>query len=346
MIIVTAILTRLYGLNLELLSPEQKASVITSALLGMLSVVGLYLLVKELFDEKIAAISSFLLAISSWHVLVSRIGATEIFTSFALIFAFYFIWHGLKYSHTFDFLLAGLFGGAGFYAGRAYFVAPLVALLVFWNYWDYIKKDFSLSKYEHVKREVLCGFALLVITVIAVALPVGFYVWQSPDYMLSTNGSVFANTVPATFDVESFTQIFQNIRWMAHKILLIEFDNGNLLSWPLIIFFAIGFIKEFVHWLKKKHGHFSVVHTFIFSWLFIIPVPVLLAKEPSILSLSIILPPILILSAKGLWWVIEKLNKWEHLVYPRPHKHWSGLNAGPFLAMLALLVSIALLEIF
>ena len=88
LIIVTAIFARLFGLDLELLSPEQKASVISSTLLGVLSVVGLYLLVKEMFDEKLAALSSFLIAVSFWHILVSKLGAKDIFTSFALISPF------------------------------------------------------------------------------------------------------------------------------------------------------------------------------------------------------------------------------------------------------------------
>src|SRR3989344_2574539 len=261
LIIVTAIVARLYGLDLELLSPEQKASVMFSVAIGVLSVFGLYLLVKEIFDEKLAALSSFLLATSFWHVLISKLGAKDIFASFVLIFAFYFIWHGLKYGRTFDFFLAGLFGGAGFYTGKGYFVAPLVVLLVFWNYWDYVKKDFSLSKYAQTKTTALGGFSLLAITVIAVILPVVF-----------------------------------------------------------------------------------------FSWLVIMPVPVFLsasqAGEPSVLGLSIILPPIMLLSAQGLWWVIEKLNRWDHLAYPRPHKHWKELNAGPVLALTALMISIALLELF
>ena len=338
LIIVTAIFARLFGLDLELLSPEQKASVISSTLLGVLSVVGLYLLVKEMFDEKLAALSSFLIAVSFWHILVSKLGTKDIFTSFALIFAFYFIWHGLKYNHTFSFFLAGLFLGAGFYAGKGFLLAPVIVLLIFWNYWDYIKKDFSLSKYEQTKREVLAGFSLLMLTTIAVALPVGFYIWQSPSFLLATDTSIFAGPNP-------FTQIRDNLGWVVDKIVLIEFGGANLISWPLSILFAIGFIKEFIHWFKRKHGHFSMVHTFIFSWLFVMLIPTLLSSEPSVVGLSIILPPVILLSAKGLWWVIEKLNKWEHLTYPRPHKHWSGLDARPFLAMLALLLSITILEI-
>ena len=366
-IIVIAVVARFYGLDLESLSPEQKASVILSISAGVLSVVGLYFLVKELFDEKLAALSSFLLAVSSWHVLVSELGTKDIFTSFTFIFTLYFIWHGLKCSHTFDFFLAGLFGGAGFYAGKGYFIAPMVILLVFWNYWGYIKKDFPLSKYEQTKAYVLGGFSLLLITAVVVALPVGFYLWQNPGFIMSADSSVFAGTAP-------FNQIYKNFKWLADKLLLIDFnpdsmsrgfsilgenwDNRNLISWLLSIFFIIGLTKELVHWLKKKHGHFSVAHTLIFSWLFIMPIPVLLSSgEPSVLGISIILPPIIILSARGIWWVIEKLNRWNHLVYPHTHamsvgvyphqyKHLFGLDAGPFLALIALMISITLLELF
>src|SRR3989338_5737658 len=244
LIMAVAIIARVYGLDLESLSPEQKASVLLSVSAGVLSVIGLYFLVKELFDEKLAALSSFLLAVSFWHVLVSKLGIKDIFTSFAFIFAFYFIWHGLKYNRIFNFFLAGLFLGAGFYTSKGFLLAPVVILLVFWNYWDYIKKDFSLSKYEQTKREVLGGFSLLMLTTLAVALPVGFYIWQNPSFLLSVDNSVFAGPNP-------FTQIRDNFGWVVDKIVLIEFGGANLISWPLSIFFAIGFIKEFIHWFKR-----------------------------------------------------------------------------------------------
>ena len=332
-ITAVAVFIRLYGLDLVALTLEQKVSVILSVSAGVLSVIGLYLLVKELFDEKLAALSSFLLAVSFWHIMVSKSGDKDIFASFTLIFAFYFIWHGLKYGRIFDFFLAGLFAGAGFYTGRGYFIAPLVFLPIFWNYWDYIKKDFSHSKYEQTKANILGGFSLLLITVIAVVLPVGFYVWQNPDFLLSQDNFVLTNPKP-------FAQIYENLNWVVDKLLFIDFNDGNLVSWPLSIFFVIGLIKELTHWLKRKHGHLSVTHTIIFSWLFIMPIPILLsAGLPSALGLSIILPPIMILSAKGLWWVIEKLNRLRNSVHV-------DLDAASLLALTALLFSIAILEIY
>ena len=70
------------------------------------------------------------------------------------------------------------------------------------------------------------------------------------------------------------------------------------------------------------------------------PIPILLsAGLPSALGLSIILPPIMILSAKGLWWVIEKLNRLRNSVHV-------DLDAASLLALTALLFSIAILEIY
>jgi len=155
---------------------------------------------------------------------------------------------------------------------------------------------------------------------------------------MSAGNSVFSNP-------ELLMHFPKNLGWITDKILLIEFGNSNLVSWPISIFFAIGFIKELTHWLKRKHGHFSVVHTFVFSWLFIMLIPFLFSPDmPSILGLSVILPMVIILASKGLWWVIEKLNKWDSEFYPLYTKHWGNLDTGPFLALLALMLSIAILE--
>lgn len=343
LIVAIAVFVRFYDFNLEYFSIiKQDALIIISVLLGIMSVIGLYFLVKELFDERLAALSSFLLAVSSWHIHLSRSGGKEVFASFVLLFALYFLWHGLKYGHTFNFFIASLFGGAGLYAGKGYFLAPLIFLFVFLNYWSYIKTDFSLSKYQEVKARTLAGFGLLVLTAIAVILPIGLFVWQNPEFILSGDNTIFSSDEP-------LRQLYENFKWVAGKIVLVDFRGNNFVSWPISVFFVIGFIKELLHWLKKRHGHYSVVHTLIFSWLFVMLVPVLLStRDHSALTLGAILPPIIILAAKGLGWAIEKLNKWSHLSYPRPypHKHWVGLDAHIFTALIALLTSIALLEIF
>jgi predicted membrane-bound mannosyltransferase len=105
-----------------------------SAVFGVLTVLGLYLLVSELFDWQLAAISSFLLAISFWHVNFSRIGFRAIMLPFILVYAFFFMWRGIKRSNFWYFFWAGIFGGLGFYTYTSYRVAPLIAIIVFLGY--------------------------------------------------------------------------------------------------------------------------------------------------------------------------------------------------------------------
>src|SRR3989339_1979705 len=106
-----------------------------SALIGILTVVGLYLLVRELFEWRLAAIAGFLTAISFWHVNFSRIGFRAIMVPFILVYVFYFLWRGLRRSHFQDFFWAGIFMGLGFYTYTSFRAAPIILILILANYW-------------------------------------------------------------------------------------------------------------------------------------------------------------------------------------------------------------------
>ncbi len=76
---------------------------IVAAIVGIITVLGLYLLTKEIFrhaqydirkTEYITLLASFFLAISFWHVNFSRIGFRAILLPFVLVFSFYFLFKG------------------------------------------------------------------------------------------------------------------------------------------------------------------------------------------------------------------------------------------------------------
>src|SRR3989344_7806103 len=92
-----------------------------SAIFGILTVLGVYLLTKELFPEnrKIALLSAFLMATSFWHINFSRIGFRAITAPFFLTWAIYFFIKALKQSdgnteyrrssHIINSILGGVF---------------------------------------------------------------------------------------------------------------------------------------------------------------------------------------------------------------------------------------------
>lgn len=345
-IIALAAWLRIRGVDFSNYHDVEKGSLIFSILAGIAAVTGLYVLAKEMFGRQIAGVASFLMAISYWHIAVSQLNTLESGIIALMIFSFYSLWLGIKYGRILSFAFSGFFLGSLFYAGRPALFAPLVAVAVLWNYWDYIKSDFAHSKYMDAKHRFLQGTALLMITAVLVALPVLFHTWLNPETVFNSAGTVFAAQAP-------WPLFWENLRWIAESLLFVDFQNGSgvYLSWLMVFFFAIGFIKEMSHWLKQRHGHFSIVHTLMFAWLFIMILPAALGGdgEPSLVALSLIIPPVMMISAHGVWWLVDKINRWSHVAaHTRliPHRHYAGsLDAGPFLALLSLLLAITVLEV-
>src|SRR3989344_5677086 len=93
----------LISVSLRLFGNEPWAIRGVSALVGLLTVWGLYLLARELFwqedtarRERIALLAAFFLATSFWHILFSRIGFRAIMTPFFLVWGFYFLYNMIR----------------------------------------------------------------------------------------------------------------------------------------------------------------------------------------------------------------------------------------------------------
>ena len=130
---------------------------IVSTIIGILTVLGLYLLTKELFSFNtptfqhsntptiIALLSSFFLAISFWHTNFSRIGFRAILLPFILVFSFYFLFRGLRTKKTHNFIISGLFFGLGFYTYISFRFAILILPVILIPYF-FISKKKGLQK--------------------------------------------------------------------------------------------------------------------------------------------------------------------------------------------------------
>ncbi|MBI2439132.1 MAG: glycosyltransferase family 39 protein [Candidatus Moranbacteria bacterium] len=102
-----------------------------SAIFGTLSVLGIYLLGKELFHRRgVGLLAAFMLATSYWAINFSRIGFRAIMTTFLLSFSFYFLFRGLRTKKPLYFLFAGLIFGLGLHTYIAFRVAPLILILL------------------------------------------------------------------------------------------------------------------------------------------------------------------------------------------------------------------------
>ena len=325
---------------------------VVSAIIGTLTVLGLYLLAKQLFDRKIASVAAFFMAISFWHVNFSRIGFRAIMLPFILVFAFYFLWRGLRNGKLGEFFVAGILGGLGFYTYFSYRIVPLIAIILFLSYWYYLKKDFSHAKYEYARNQLLRGFALLTLTVIVIAMPLGLYFYGHPQDFLKREGrpiSVFSQEQPLKELALSTIKTLAMFNFGGDYNQRHNIPGSLQLVLPIGLLFAVGFLKELAHWLSRKHGHFSPTHTFMFSWFFIMLIPGFLSTEaPHALRTIGVIPIVMIFSAQGFWWLINNLTRLHHITDPhaqfdvKTHRHEASLLIG--ITIVVSLTSLGFLE--
>lgn len=98
------------------------------ATVGVVSVVGMYLLAREMFGRWAGLIASFLLACGFWHINFSRFNMQNVLAPGAAIWMFYFLFRGLKYQRRLDFLLSGLLMGIGMHTYTGFRVAPPILI--------------------------------------------------------------------------------------------------------------------------------------------------------------------------------------------------------------------------
>ena len=316
---------------------------IISILSGILGVVAVYLLAKEMFSWQIAAFSAWLMAISFWAVNFSRISFRAGLAPTIMCFGVYFLWRGLKGKHFANFLLSGLIFGLGFYTYIAYRVAPAIILLTLLAYQQFIRHDYTKEEYQHARQHLLRGLALVMIVGIAVALPLGLYFLGHPGdfFGRTTQVSIFAgggNWAKTLFI--NFGKTIGMFNFEGDGNWRHNFAGRPELLWPISLMFAAGFFRSIIKLLRhrKDHGHYSVAHTLLLSWFFIGLAPVFVSNEgiPHALRALMVMPPVFIMAGEGGWWFFSWLKQ-QYLA-----RHWSRPWSNTVLGLVLVLFMLSL----
>ena len=127
---------------------------------GLLALPLLFLLAREFFGWRVAAIATFFLAIMRWHVNFSRFGVTNIWAGTFALGATYFFVRGLRGHGWWNLVVAGAFVGVTPYAGFYGIFLPIV-LLALWAH---------MAIFGRVLRFREHAAALLVVGAVAVVV--------------------------------------------------------------------------------------------------------------------------------------------------------------------------------
>lgn len=273
---------------------------IPAAIAGILTVLGLYFLAREMFEERTALLASFLLATSVWHINFSRIGFRAILAPLLLVWAVYLLIRGFhtefRSEASWYMITGGIVYGLGFYTYIAYRITPLLLLLFI---------PFFKHRPEFWKRVFLFVF----VTFLA-GLPIGWYFLKHPaDFSgrlsqlsvtrFSNPFERFALNVAKTAEMFNFEGDFNwrhNLRGAPELFL------------PVGILFIFGLILGFVFLVRPRNegpSTFALLLTFL--WMAVAALPPALSDVgiPHALRSILMLPPAMLLAAIGGIWLYD-----------------------------------------
>lgn len=319
----------------------------TSAIIGILTVIGTYFLVRQMFDNwELAAMAAFLMAVGFWHVNFSRIGFRAILSPLMAVWAFYYLFKGLRTHRLWHWAAAGAFLGLGMYTYIAFRVMPLVALAVILAFAWAHRTTFGHDRYTYTRKQFWGNVACMIGVAILVALPLITYFIRHPADLTTRAAqlSVMSADHPirqlgVNFIKQLGMFLFSGDRNWRHNI-----GGAPVLFWPVAALFAVGVIRAFIKIGRtlRTHGHPSSIQVFLLSWLFIGILPAAASNEgiPHALRSLIVAPAVYILAAEGLWWLFTWAGHW----YDQRETYREESNYAVGIALVVVLLTLGILE--
>lgn len=297
------------------------ASILTlklpSILFGTLTILGTYLLAKELFkSERIGLISAFLTAVSFWAINFSRISFRANMLPAILVFSFYFLFLGLRTKKWWNFAIGGLIFGLGMHSYIAWRIAPIV-LIAMLPFFILARKNFFQNYWKSI-------LIFLIFSAIS-AFPMFLTFYQHPEFLESRSASISILSP----EINQGKPIQALLRSFALSLVKYNFwgDQNwrhNFPPYPLLdpltsLAFILGFIfslKVFFQTFytrirKKKYDLNLEKHAFLLVWFFLLLTPEFMTAEGNPHALRAIgtLPVVFIISALGFEYIFKKSEK-------------------------------------
>lgn len=315
-------------LPVKILGLNEFSTRFPSAFFGTLTVLLTYLLVKEIFinskrKKLYALFSAFFLAVSPWHIMLSRAAFEANVSAFFIVLGIYLFFKAINSDRKYLIFSFVSFVVSFYTFNTARVVSPILLFLLL---------AIFIKKLLNSKREILISIAVSIVLI----LPIARFI-LSPDATLRFREvNIFSDPSVAALvnrEIQNdngslLSKIIHNRRFVYSTLFLQHyFDNlspsflfikgdgnpkfstqdvGELYLWDLP-FFVLGIFLLF----KRKEGYWW----FLPLWLIIAIIPAATAREtPHALRTETTLPTFQVLTAYGFVEVIDKFKKYKKSV--------------------------------
>lgn len=276
---------------------------LASVIFGVGLIIPLFFLIKNLFDTKLAAITTFLVAVSGWHITISKTGWRAITVPFFATLLFYFYFRGIKSKKTSDFIIAGVILSISslytYDAGRV--------ILFFFIFWII----FSLSSVKKFISTYKKQISFLLISFLITSLPMAFYALGNWQNFTSRSDFLFiGNQVQQTGNLSPLINNVINA-FLTFNVAA----NGNdffifrpLVDAPISWLIPIGFIVCLWKIIFKK----SLNYFFIMVWFLFSMIPGIFSAPNGNREIGTI-PSVFFFAGLGIIFIVDLFDRIFHL---------------------------------
>ncbi len=204
----TLFVAKVFGTGLSFLSLK-----LGTALLGLLTLPYVYLLGKEVANKRVGLLAFFLMGISYWHNVISRVGLRFPLYPFFVAPTLFYLLRGIRRQSRNDFILAGLFLGLGSHGYSPFRIMPFVVIAAIGLYLLH-------KQSQGIRKKVIIHLLILAFISLIVFLPLG-------RYALS-NSEGFAYRAFSRLDTESGENLCIFASNFVDGLKMFNWDNGGI----------------------------------------------------------------------------------------------------------------------
>ncbi len=329
----------LQALSIELFGRTMAAPRLPAALLGALTIPGLYLAARRMFDRRVAVVSAIFLVTFAQHLHWSRLALNNIADTTSVIWLFAFLTTALRTGDPVEYGLAGVVLGLSQYGSSTSRLIPI--LFVVYVGLFVLTRQLSLAK-NWSPLTITVTLAVVIIWPEAYGLASqqtalfprleGIATWQiGNSKIVNPITDDYAKTPPLIYWTHQITQsVLGFVQVSDTSVFYGDFDP--FLGWVAPIFFLIGLALAIRY---RKEPHWS---SLIIWWLLtVILGGVLLTDPPQYQRFLIVAPGLAIIVAVGIIHVTDLLAWLSRTLTPEqpvPHRieYW-WIPVGAVLAL-------------
>ena len=273
------------------------------ALLGIASIPILYLTAKKLRDPLTGYLSAFLLAVSPWHIMLSRWGLDSNPLPFLVLLATCFFVIAYKGGKTRWYILSAILYAVSLYAYAAAYIAipPMLLIMVF----------FAMKQRRLTTRQLLFSIGAFVLAALPLAVFWIINIFHLPEintplFSFPRLTAMRSESVFIPFDSSFLNNVAANLGSLV--TLLFSYQNHDIynviagyniiyvFTFPLMIVGAVRVFRRGFR-LKADNGEFIIGAWFLCSVIYALII------HQNINHLSILFIPVIYFTAVGIEWL-------------------------------------------